>query len=196
MSYFDDLLSRLFPRKNRHASVVHEVIKRSDDYRGRYDAWVKESSGRDLAEIGKAYYYKQAGITHRMEILLLHSPYANGFAITIPQEMSRQQARFLLDGFRDRVVTCGYRLTQSDRRVTERDQKAREVEKHYLKPPLNRQPGSIDQHFGNISIELILMNNRPDHLKLTASIYSDRLYREPRPFDELAGILFDKPDAA
>jgi hypothetical protein len=196
MSYLDDLLLKLFPRKSRHASVVHEIIKRSDDYCTRYDAWAEGESEEWLKEIGKAYYYKQAGISHRLEVHLLHSPYANGFALSFRREVNRQQARFLLDSLRDRVVASGYRLTQSDRRVTEQDQKVKEVEKHYLKPPLAHHTGSIDQHFGNISIELVLLNNEPEHLKLTASVYSDRLYREPKPFDELAGILFDKPDAA
>lgn len=196
MSYIDDLLSKLFPRKSRHASVVHEIIRRSDDYLRRYEAWTGTEAGEWMEEMGKAYYYKQAGIGHDMEVHLLHSPYANGFAVTLHNRVSRQQARFLLDQLRDRVVLSGYRLTQSDRRVTEKDNHAREVEKHYLKPPLNFRTESIDQGFGNVSIELLFINNEPDILKLTASVYSDRLYQEPRPFDELADILFNKANAA
>ncbi|MFA0962909.1 hypothetical protein AB9P05_13985 [Roseivirga sp. BDSF3-8] len=196
MSYIDDILSRLFPRKNRHASVVHEVIRRSEDYMGRYREWVDTGAGLWMQEMGKAYYYKQAGIGHQLEVHLLHSPYANGFAVFFQEEVARQQARFILDQLRDRVLNSGYRLAQSDRRVTERDNKVKEVEKHYLKPPLSNQSDDIDQLYGNVAIELIFVNNRADHLKLTASVYSDRLYKEAKPFDELASALFDKPDAA
>ena len=196
MSYFDDLFSRLFPRKSHHASVVHEVIKRSADYQTKYDTWTNTVAGEVMQEIGKAYYYKQAGIGHPLEVHLLNSPYANGFALFFKDSIARQEARFLLDQLRDRVKASGYRIAQSHRRVTEKGNKVKESEKHYLKPPLSFKTEDIDQGFGNIAIELVLIDNEPEHLKLTASVYSDRLYREPRPFDELTDLLFEKPDAA
>ena len=50
----------------------------------------------------------------------------------------------------------------------------------------------IDQRYGNISLELILYNDKPHYLKLMASVYSDRLYSEPESFSDLVELLFEK----
>jgi hypothetical protein len=66
-------------------------------------------------------------------------------------------------------------------------------DKFYLKPPL-RQPiqhDLISQLYGNILIEKIAVNNKPNYLKFLATFYSDRLYQEPNPFDELLDRIFD-----
>jgi hypothetical protein len=47
--------------------------------------------------------------------------------------------------------------------------------------------------YGNISLEKIRINQQPSYFKLLASVYSDRLYYDAKPFDDLMDRLFERP---
>jgi hypothetical protein len=49
----------------------------------------------------------------------------------------------------------------------------------------------ISQLYGNVAIEKITLNNQPNYLKVLATFYSDRLYQDPMPFEELVNQLFE-----
>ena len=76
----------------------------------------------------------------------------------------------------------------------EREHLAKETEKFYFKPPLQlpKEGELISQLYGNISLEKIRINHQPSYFKLLASVYSDRLYYDAKPFDELMDRLFER----
>ena len=51
----------------------------------------------------------------------------------------------------------------------------------------------MSQLYGNISLEKIRINQQPSYFKLLASVYSDRLYYDAKPFDDLMDQLFERP---
>jgi hypothetical protein len=69
------------------------------------------------------------------------------------------------------------------------------TQKFYFKPPIKlpTQNELISQLYGNIVIEKVSLNNQPNYLKFLATFYSDRLYQDPNPFDQLLDRLFDAP---
>jgi hypothetical protein len=198
MSYFDKLVSKLFPgKKPVGVADVHEVLKRHQSDQDAYQAW-KGSSEQDalLQEIAKAYYYKKTNITSDIEVHLFNTAYANGFAVTYHPKIPPKVFQHLSEFFRDSVLEMGYRLVNADRRIIDRGNYVETIEKYYLKPPLSAEDLSqeviqVNQLFGNIAIEHVLIDGKPSFLKVLASIYSDRQFREAQSYDDFITALFD-----
>jgi len=198
MSYFDKLVSKLFSKKPAGVADVHEVLKRSPADQEAYRTW-KGSEEQDalLQEIAKAYYYKKTNITSDLDVHLFNTAYANGFAITYHPKISAKNFQHLSEYFRDKVLEMGYRLVNADRRIIDRDRYMETIEKYYLKPPLSAADLSqeviqVNQLFGNIAIEHVLIDGKPSYLKVLASIYSDRQFREAQSYDDFISGLFDQ----
>jgi hypothetical protein len=47
----------------------------------------------------------------------------------------------------------------------------------------------LEQKFGNIHVEFLTINDKPDYIKLMANVYSDRNYREAESFENLLVAL-------
>ena len=86
----------------------------------------------------------------------------------------------------------GYRRVSLDRKIEEVHDLVRVTEKYYFKPPLSAADldNKIDQLFGNISLEKIYLNNKPNFLKVLVTVYADRLYLKAAPFDRFMDQLF------
>lgn len=198
MSYFDKLVGKLFPDKHSSgAAEVHEILKRNERDQKQYQQWKNTAEQEILMrELAQSYYYKKTDIRSDIEIHLFNTAYANGFAVTYHPKISAKSFQHLFEYFKDKVLDMQYRLVTADRRILDREQYIETIEKYYLKPPLNAQGTStpkevIDQQYGNIVIEHILIDNRPSYIKLLASIYSDSLYNEALSYDEFMSRLFD-----
>ena len=68
------------------------------------------------------------------------------------------------------------------------------TEKFYFKPPLQlpAEGELISQLYGNVALEKVTVNNEPSYIKLLATVYSDRLYQDAKPFDQLMDGIFEK----
>lgn len=177
---------------------MHEVLKRSTVDQEAYEAW-KGSGAQDvlLQEIAKAYYYKKTNISSDLDVHLFNTDYANGFAITYHPKISPKHFQHLSEYFRDKVLEMGYRLVNADRRIIDRDHYVETIEKYYLKPPmsavdLSKEVIQVNQLFGNIAIDHVLIDGRPSYLKVMASIYSDRQFQEAQSYDDFISGLFDQ----
>jgi hypothetical protein len=87
----------------------------------------------------------------------------------------------------------GYRQVSLDRKFEEINDQVRLTEKFYFKPPLQVpiMGEIISQLYGNIALEKITIDNTPSYIKLLVTIYSDRLYKNPKPFDQFLDLLFE-----
>lgn len=192
MNFFNTIYQKLFASKTDHNSrIFSEVIERSSKYHYYYQEW-KESDrpSQMISSYSKSYYLKQKGIESEPGVHLFNSPAANGFAFTYSEAVDKDEFQYLFDLFADKVRLLGYRLVNSDVQVSEKSDVIETKEKHYLKPPLGSFDSATDQFYGNILIEYIKINDEPSYIKLLANTYSDRLYMEPRPYDELVEHLF------
>ncbi|MFY0591443.1 hypothetical protein [Roseivirga sp.] len=195
MGFFDNVVGKLFGKQSPKSAFIHEVLTRSDREVEAYAAWEKSPDFETIiADVERGYYLKKKGILSAMEVHLLESQYSNGFAITFNEEFTPENFQFVFDYLKERGLTLGYKLAQADRRILDKDTYEETIEKWYLKP--NTEEGGMgiaNQKYGNILIEKVEIDRKPNYLKLMANIYQDRQYTEAKPFSELIELLF-KPE--
>ncbi len=190
MTFFDQVYNRLFGKKSG-APMVHEVLKRSEYYLDQYEFW-KESilSDEMLSAVKTSLKLKEQGVLKTPEVHAFAGDYSNGFAITYNPEFDPTQFSFLFDLFAERVKEMGYKTSVSDLIMSEKKDYIETKEKHYLKPIVDQAEGPIDQKFGNVTVELIKIDEVPSFIRLMAHAYNDRQYKTPSSFDFLSDHLF------
>ncbi len=198
MSFFDKIMQKIFPEKQGTVSkepFVTEKLIRAENYNKAYFRWINERAYKPLLDrVYQAYQLKLQKQETDLKFHILTTPYANGFALTFNPTIGQQAFSFFFDFLKDQVINAGYRLNNSGRKIYDKPNYVETIEKYYLKPPLKSMDDDslFDQLFGNISIEYILIDEKPSYIKLVASIYSDRLYTKALPFEDLVQILFSR----
>ena len=195
MSFFDKISHKLFPKdKPAPPAEVHEVLKRTERNQLAYEMWRNQPECEALVrEVAQAYYYKKTNISSELDVHLLNTVYANGFAVSYAPHLEVKEFQHLFEYFKDQVATMDYRVVNADRRIKDKVTYVETIEKYYLKPPLHKGEivqGSINQLYGNVAVEYVLIDDRPSHIKVQASVYSDRLYQDALHFDDFAEKLF------
>lgn len=190
MTFFDQVYSKLFPtRKPTGKSLVHEPIVRNQSYLKAYNFWKHSIPRKDLVSaIGNSYRLKEQGYVGQPDVHLLDTRYSNGFAISYDDTLDKKELQFLFDWFAEKIEQLGYKRSASDILIAEKENYVESKEKHYLKPITNNET-PVEQKYGNIHIEYILIDDRPSYLKLVANVYSDRMYQTPQKFENLAEYL-------
>ncbi|GAA5041863.1 hypothetical protein GCM10011506_43840 [Marivirga lumbricoides] len=189
MTFFDKMYRKLFPPSGNQV-LNHQTLVRSKKEVKRFEQWITAQKHHEILDkIHHAYHLKLTDIKDGIPIVLFNSPYANGFAIRNNEEILDSGFPFLLEYFKLKILDMGYRQAGSDKKLSAVDSAVLTVEKYYLKPPMQIDP-PIDQLYGNIALELHYFNDIPNYLKLTASIYSDRMYQPHLDFSEMIEKLF------
>ena len=195
MSFFDKISHKLFPKdKTAQHADVHEVLKRSERDQVAYETWkLQPECNALIREVAQAYYYKKTNISSELDVHLLNTVYANGFAVSYAPRLEAKEFQYLFEYFKDQVATMDYRVVNADRRIKDKTTYVETTERYYLKPPLHRGEiahGSINQLYGNVAVEHVMIDDRPSYIKVQASVYSDRLYQDALHFDDFAEKLF------
>ncbi len=195
MTYFKDIFDNLFPQKLADNKVVlNDIIDRSEAYTERYHNWLAESAKKCFEEIETGYQEKLLKKENsEVNVHLLHSKYSNGIAISYDENIhSKEEFSFIFDEIADKISRLEeYKKVNSDFIIKEKKTFIETKEKHYLKPIITKNDPIADQQFGNILIEHILIDDKPNHIKLMANVYSDSLYKEPKQFENLISIILN-----
>lgn len=196
MSGFWEQVKALFTSAEESSPIqpaVHEMLVRTEEEQADYEHWKNTLVRRRLLDwLGNQFAIYQALPNDTDEAVdFLNTPSMKGFVVHFNQtQYSFRDAIYLLDYLKERIKTLDYRLQLSDVRTYNRPNWVESVQKHYLKPRTNFEEGKkIDQQYGNISIDLVLRNDKPYHLRFSATSYSDHLYEDAAPFDELMQVL-------
>jgi hypothetical protein len=195
--FFDDLLKKIFPNREGDPplSIKENFSLKEKDFQD-LEEWNKsEESKALLALVYKNYHYKRAQINDTPEVHVFSSVYANGFALSFGPPLDSNSFSLLFLGLSRRIIALGHEQVSLDRKLEEVNEQVKETEKFYFKPPLQlpKEGELISQLYGNISLEKIRINQQPSYFKLLASVYSDRLYYDAKPFDDLMDRLFERP---
>ncbi len=195
--FFDDLLKKIFPPRssNQAVSVKENFLVKEKELQD-LEVWNESEASKTLYDlVYRNYHYKRAQINESPEVHVFSSVYANGFALSYGPPLDPNSFSQLFLGLSRRIIALGYEQVSLDRKLEEVNEQVKETEKFYFKPPLQLpQEGElISQLYGNISLEKIRVNQEPSYFKLLASVYSDRLYYDAKPFDELMDRLFERP---
>ncbi len=195
--FFDDLLKKIFPPRggNQSLSVKENFLVKERDLQA-LEAWNESEASKTLYDlVYRNYHYKRAQINESPEVHVFSSVYANGFALSYGPPLDPNSFSLLFLGLSRRIIALGYEQVSLDRKLEEVNEQVKETEKFYFKPPLQlpNEGELISQLYGNISLEKIRINQQPSYFKLLASVYSDRLYYDAKPFDDLMDRLFERP---
>ena len=192
MSYFDYIYNKLFGKTGVTPTrmLVNEVIKRSQSFLDRFQAWKTSELCADfINDLWQSYFWRKQGVDKNPQILFLESTYSNGFAISYEAKYGKRNFRYLFDYLADQVKKLDYRLVMSRHTMQERGDVVEMKEMHYLKPRHGfAEP--IDQKYGNVQIEYIEENDEPTRIKFIANSYPDRKYKQAESFENLAEYIF------
>lgn len=194
--FVQSILDKLFGNKSseRDGNFVSGPLKRESKFSDAFEVWKSSSvSGEVLSKIGEAYSDVALNGRYRQDFHFYESPQANGFFINLKLGISEQSFPFLMDLFKERVLASGYTIYTSDRKYREVPTGMKRIDKHYLKPELGVEIETpINQRFGNVLLEYTAINEKPEYLKVMASVYSDRNYRKADTFEELMEVLLQE----
>lgn len=185
MTNVNNLLNKLFGKSDKKFSHK-ENFTQSPEEEDRVRDWSVSAEGRmTMIQILKSYQLQKSGIQDGAELYLLTSPYANGFAIPYDASVTEQSFRHLFFAFGLRMLDLGYYRVSLDRTLQEVVDHITTTEKQYFKPSVPfTTVQKTEQLYGNVSIEKLLINNKPSILKVLVTIYSDHQYHDARPFDQ------------
>jgi hypothetical protein len=194
-NFLDDLFKKVFKPSEKSPMKVKEnfVIKEIDQT--DIETWIKsEESNQLFGLVYKNYHFKRSGINDRPQVHIFASPYANGFAVTFEPPFDSKSFSRLFLAFSQRLLALGYEQVSLDRKMEEISDQVKVTEKFYFKPPLQlpAEGELISQLYGNVALEKVTVNNEPSYIKLLATVYSDRLYQDAKPFDQLMDGIFEK----
>lgn len=191
MTFINDLLQKLFPDKKSNFSHKENFTQSDEDELSTRN-WMDSDDGRNaLDQIYKNYHLKKAGINDPPEVHILTTPYANGLAITFEPPITELAFSKLFYAFGIRMLDLGYYRVSLDRKLEENADLVKTTEKQYFKPSIRQVEGQkMDQLYGNVTIEKVLINNHPSFLKVLVTVYADQLYLEAKPFDQFIEKLF------
>jgi hypothetical protein len=195
-NFFDDLVKKMFPSQGKQPVAVKENFSLKEKELEDLAVWIETTEATQLfALVFRNYHYKRAQIKEQPELHVFSSDYANGFAVSYDTPLTSQTFSLLFLGLSRRILGLGYAQVSLDRKLEEVNERVKTTEKFYFKPPLQLpvEGELISQLYGNIALEKITIDNEPSYIKLLATVYSDRLYYNAKPFDELMDRLFDRP---
>lgn len=167
----------------------HDILKRSQAESDHYLDWHKSGGQEDITErLRHGYNMHRAGLDpDDDELDFMEFQSTSGFVIHMKDnpECARESA-CIQDYFRDQVLQLGYRLVVSDRRIKQKENRQEIVDRHVLKPPLDKQCGkAMEQEYGTITIEVLSCGTHPCNLKFITTYYTGRNYRPALPFGDL-----------
>ena len=194
MSFFDEVFAKLFKKKeSTTVPVIHEPLVRNERQQEAYQAWCR--AGHHLAlleEIADASHKKKMGILAEYEVHLLNTPYSNGIALSYHDKIGADAFQHLFDYFKEYTLGLDYKLAQADRRILDKGNYEETIEKWYLKPAKLAEANElVDQLYGNVLLEHVLIDRKPSFIKLMANVYQDRSYTEALNFEDYLENLFN-----
>lgn len=194
-NFFDELFNKVFKPSDKSPMKVKENFVINEIDQSDLDLWIESQESADLFSlIYKNYHFKRTGINDRPQVHILDTPYANGFAVTYEEPFDLKSFSRLFLAFSQRILALGYEQVSLDRKFEEINDQVKVTEKFYFKPPfqLPAEGELISQLYGNVALEKVSIDNKPSFIKLLATVYSDRLYQDAKPFDQLMDRIFEK----
>lgn len=170
--------------------AIHEIIQRSEAEKNDYAQWRQTLVRRRLVDWLSAQYTISRVLPNDIDdgFDFLDTPSSKGFVIHFYKtNYSLRDTTQFFDYLKEQILQLEYWPQISDTRTYNRPGWVETVERHYLKPKPDflNQKSLVNQRFGNITIENILRNNQPYHLKFRVNSYNDHLFSQPKDFHEL-----------
>jgi hypothetical protein len=175
--------------------VVHELLVRNERVQEDYNKWKQSLVLRRLLNwLGDQYaIYCVLPQDIDQGLDFLQTPSSQGFVIYFSRtNYSLRETSHFLDYLKERVMMLDYKSQLSDVKTYMRAEQVETTERHYLKPrPKFDESGRMSQLYGNVLIELVIRNDKPQQLRFQATTYRDQHYLPPAAFRDLMQQLLD-----
>jgi len=199
MSFFDKIIKKIFPEESKDSDpILKENLKRDVQFSEGYTQWLLKNDKFEISGyIKKQFELAKENKENKLMFRALNQSHSRGFILRLPAGLVPQSMHFYFDYLKQVAHESGYHNYLSDVKYFEKkagkQSNIEKVERHYLKPSIkNRKfiPGEpIDQIYGNILIENLIVNDHPLHIKLVAHSYNDKKYADALPFEKFIARL-------
>ena len=184
--------------------VLHETLTRHRTAGEAYARWrggvVRRRLVGWLADQYAVYLASPARLDEAVDFL--DTPSSKGFVVHFAKTgYSLEEAEFFQLYLRERVLSRDYRTQVADSRTYSRAGSTERTDRYYLKPRPNfgaaaggdsadlHTAGQFDQQYGNVLVELVARDDRPHHLRFSATVYHDRVYKDAEGFGGLMALV-------
>ena len=187
------------------APAVHETLTRHRAAAEDFARWREGLVLRRLVDWLSEQYAVYLTHPQRIDeaIDFLDTPSSKGFVVHFGDTgYSLKEAEYFQLYLRERVLSRNYRTQVADSRTYTRAGRTERTDRYYLKPrpdfahpdgedaPMDMHTkGQFHQQFGNVMIELVVRDERPHHLRFSATIYHDRIYKDADGFGGLMRVV-------
>ncbi|MEJ8802023.1 hypothetical protein [Pontibacter sp. H249] len=184
---FNDFFLRLFG----FGKAVHACskIKRSEKYLAAYKNWVKAKVYLNwTGPFFRAYHFQKCSIrSHTLRVQLIEETNIKGGIFFYDPSIGPKNFQFLFDYLKECVQQVGYKLHSTNKQQIRHKLYKEQIERYILTPPATDIPDTnlCNQLYGNIQLDLVLVNKLPGYIRIVANTYTDPYFSKPLPFTEL-----------
>lgn len=180
-------------------SVAWRPLTRTPAQRRRHTQWVAEQVYLNwLGPYFKAYHFKKTNVTGQgFRVQLLRESGRQGLLLFYDPSIGPGNFQHLFDFIAEQTQELGYNLSTSDQRTAEHPRYRETIYKHFLKPKPKTctATGRCQQHYGNVTVDLVCINNQPGFIRFFSNPFDDSIFTPAHSFDELLGKIFNQPPA-
>lgn len=200
ITYIQNKIKDFFSGSGKEQAKITEIkvtdsgaLIREDAFKAYFNQWKKSKICRELLnELHGNFLNGEPLNGSSLDIDFHYSPGANGFSVYDLNKDNKHDTdtyRSLMDLFREKVISMNYRPYSSTFEERTFADKVTRKERHYLKPGAWNTEMPMEQIYGNILIELDLVNDEVDRLKVLATYYTGYDYKPADNFEELTTQL-------
>lgn len=143
------------------------------------------------AAIMRSYKLKNLNLQPELDLHIFESQGIAGFYFN-NHKYSTKELQFIQEFLKDSLCSWGYYVSLADKKTVTTEFGQKQTDRYYLKPiQQTNDDGKMLQRFGNITLEIHYLNEKPQYFKLSASTYLDNQFNQAQTFDELMNALFD-----
>lgn len=192
---FKSLINKIFGNPSDPKLLKERTtLLRSEKEKQLYQIWLENQKDSFIAEFKNQLFERKEGDIPQsgIQIQLLISPASNGFICAMnPNEYDKNHYMCFFDFLKEKVLELNYKLYLSDVRYEEMEDYVSECQRHYLKPrySLKEIPKKFNQQFGNLTIEYLLKDSKPVHVKFLCQPYRDSKFTDAKDFLSLMEIV-------
>ena len=186
------LQSRISKVENSKSEIpfIHESIDFDSFPKEEFQGWINGSHHSLIKQRLRQAYFNHSTGGHTLDSAfeIFDTPMSKGFAQfhKPTYTLSIQDYRFWQHNISEILREEKYILNLADVRSHQKANWIELIYRYYLKPSAKlRQAPKAEQLYGNISIELILRDDKPYMFRLLANSYSDQNFHKPIEFYEL-----------
>lgn len=191
-TFFDKIYNELFkknstPEFNGKKFLLKEQYAMGDQMKKEYENWREEEDSKRLYSLIVEEILSEFRIPKPdfQRYSVYKSTQSNGFYVLCENFLDTKTSVFLMERIKEGILDLNYYQNHSSKEVYEERNNIKEKLVYYFKYKVKNYELPLDQSYGNIHLEMLSINDKPDYIKLMANIYSDRNYKDALEFEDL-----------